>query len=118
MSSHVLAELDELADAAVYLQDGATASAERIEAARTSVRDWRIRSLDPLRLRSALVAAGVDGDLIAPDPQGVLVPIASEKDASHLLAALVAAGVPISAFAPAIGDLEHTFLDLTGEGAS
>ncbi|MDQ1549985.1 MAG: type transport system ATP-binding protein, partial [Microbacteriaceae bacterium] len=36
-----------------------------------------------------------------------------EAAATELLSRLVTAGVPISAFAPAVGELEHTFLDLS-----
>ncbi|NQX29472.1 ABC transporter ATP-binding protein [Microbacteriaceae bacterium VKM Ac-2854] len=113
VSSHVLAELDEVATAAVYLDRGATASAEAITQARTSTRLWRIRALAPPGARPLAaavteltgVAAQVDGD-------AALIPIASESDAVALLARLVAAGLGVVSFAPAVGELEHTFTDL------
>lgn len=110
VSSHVLAELDEMADAAVYLADGVTASAERIAEAGASARSWRIRSLDPGSLEDALRASGVAAQS---DHLGTLVQVASENAAAQLLGALVTAGVRVSAFGPAVGDLEHTFLDLS-----
>jgi len=110
VSSHVLAELDEMADAAVYLADGVTASAERIAEAGASARSWRIRSLDPHSLEDALRASGVAAQS---DHLGTLVQVAGEADAARLLEALVTAGVRVSAFGPAVGDLEHTFLDLS-----
>jgi ABC-type multidrug transport system ATPase subunit len=116
ISSHVLAELDEMADTAVYLDSGITATADAIAATRTSVRDWRVRSLTPGTLRAALVAAGVDDAAIVEDGPGLLVPLAGEKAASTLLAALVRKKVPVTSFAPAVGDLEHTFLDLSEGG--
>lgn len=110
VSSHVLAELDELADAAVYVDAGVTVSADRVRAARGSGRDWRIRALDPTALASALAATGAAA---RQDHAGVLVTFPSERAAAELLARLVADGVAITAFAPAVGDLEHTFLDLS-----
>jgi len=115
VSSHVLAELDELADRAVFLDAGASVSAERVAAAQLTERGWRIRSLDPPALRDALIAAGVAAEAITLDPQGLVVPIAGEDRAAELLAALVKAKVPVTSFAPAVGDLEHTFLDLGKE---
>jgi ABC-2 type transport system ATP-binding protein len=112
VSSHVLAELDELADRAVFLEAGASVSADRVAAAQRTERGWRIRSLDPPGLRDALIAAGVADSTIALDPQGLVVPVAGEDRAAELLAALVKAEVPVTSFAPAVGDLEHTFLDL------
>ncbi|WP_241983409.1 ABC transporter ATP-binding protein [Cryobacterium tagatosivorans] len=109
VSSHVLAELDEMADAAVYLADGVTASAERIAEAGASARSWRIRALDPDSLGDALRASGVAART---DHLGTLVQVASEAAAAELLAGLVGAGVRVTAFGPAVGDLEHTFLDL------
>lgn len=112
ISSHVLAELDEMADAAVYLAAGETASAEQVARAGASARAWRIRSLDSVALANALTAAGIARDDIRSDNLGTLVDVAGESAAALLLARLVAEGVPITAFGPAVGDLEHTFLDL------
>ncbi|MEZ5190218.1 MAG: ATP-binding cassette domain-containing protein [Schumannella sp.] len=118
VSSHVLAELDEMADDAVYLEAGVSASADEIAATRTSMRDWRVRSLDPDALRGALVSAGFPANEQRMEGAGVLVALPGEEAAAKLLAALVRKKVPISSFAPAVGDLEHTFLDLSGqEGA-
>jgi len=114
VSSHVLSELEDMADGAVYIDRGVTASAEAIARSRASSRDWRIKSADSIALRSALVAAGVSAADISFDRTEILVPLASEADAAALLARLVASGVAISTFAPAVGDLEHTFLDLSG----
>lgn len=111
VSSHVLAELDEMADAAVYLDHGVTASAERVERSRAQARDWRIRAVDPARLTAALAMLGIP--IAAADHLGTAVSVAGEREAADLLARLVGEGVPISAFGPAVGDLEHTFLDLS-----
>jgi ABC-2 type transport system ATP-binding protein len=112
ISSHVLAELDEMADTAVYVDAGVTASAERIAETKTSVRQWRIRATDPAALDRALTSAGIAIDARSTDRGETSVPVSGEADAAKLLAQLVKAGVAISSFAPAVGDLEHTFLDL------
>lgn len=118
VSSHVLAELDEVADAAVYLDHGVTASADRVTAARSRSRDWRITALDPETVRPALLAAGLDDDAIARDGATTIATIAGgEPAASALLTALVRAGADIVSFSPAVGELEHTFLDLAGDEA-
>lgn len=114
LSSHVLAELDEMSDAAVYLDRGATATVESVEAARATARRWRIRALDPAVLDAALAAAGRPA--VGADHLGTLVEITGEADAADLLGRLVAAGVGIAAYGPAVGDLEQTFLDLAKGG--
>jgi ABC-type multidrug transport system ATPase subunit len=116
ISSHVLAELEEMADAAVFLERGATASAESVARARESRRDWRIRTLDDATLPAALAAAGIED--VRADHAGTLVSVSDEAAASRLLAELVRAGVPVTAFAPAVGNLEHTLLDLVKENGS
>ena len=115
VSSHVLSELDEMADGAVYISQGVTASAEALARSRASARPWRIRSSDIKALRAALVAAGIDEGVIVADRTELIVALEGEAAASALLARLVGAGVAISTFAPAVGDLEHTFIDLSTE---
>ncbi|WP_022886655.1 ABC transporter ATP-binding protein [Glaciibacter superstes] len=115
VSSHVLAELDEMADAAVYLAAGVTASREQVARASASARAWRIRSLDPAALAASLSASGILPQHITVDSLGTLVRVHNEAAAAELLAKLVAAGVPVTTFGPAVGDLEHTFLDLNRE---
>jgi len=117
VSSHVLAELDEMATAAVYLDGGVSVSAERIAASRTGLRQWRVRAVaGPAAghggLADALHAVGVPRERIAADNQGILVGVQNEADAAALLSALVGSGVAVSSFAPAFGELEQTFLDL------
>jgi ABC-type multidrug transport system ATPase subunit len=114
VSSHVLSELDELADRAVFLDAGTSVSAERVAAAQRTERGWRIRALDSQGLYRALVDAGIDAARIVTSAQGFVVPVAGDDRAAELLARLVGAGIPVVSFAPAVGDLEHTFLDLSG----
>lgn len=116
VSSHVLAELDEMADDAVYLDHGVTASRASVEASRATVRDWRIRALDAAALTTALTELAIPTN--GTDHLGTLIPVAGEADAAALLTRLTAHGVQISAYGPAVGDLEHTFLDLAKGGRS
>jgi ABC-2 type transport system ATP-binding protein len=117
VSSHVLAELDEMADAAVYIEQGATVSAERVAQARSGLRDWRIRATSAgTPLGHALLALGLPASHISADNLGTLVKVGGDEQAARLLTDLVGRGVSISAFAPAVGELEHTFLDITDRG--
>lgn len=117
VSSHVLAELEEMADTAVYIDRGVTASVESVARARQSARPWRIKAADGGDLHAALLGAGVAASGITVDRAELLVPIDSELAAADLLARLIASGANISTFAPAVGDLEHAFIDLS-KGAS
>jgi ABC-type multidrug transport system ATPase subunit len=121
VSSHILAELEEVVDDAVFLVAGATVSAERVAAAARSLRAWRVRvaDADPAASVEAIAAAlQRDAATLATDRSGVLVGFASDTEAAAALRALVEAGVPVIEYAPATGDLEHTFLDLRDGSAS
>lgn len=115
VSSHVLSELEELADDAVYVEAGATVSAERLARAATSLRPWRIRALDPAHLALALAELGVAPAGLSSIADALLVPLPSDEVAGALLADLVARNVRITAFGPAIGEFERTFQGLGGE---
>lgn len=115
VSSHVLSELEEVVDDAVFLVAGETVDARRVAAAAQRARAWRIRLA---HLTAAEAAASVASSLardprdVQVDRQDVLVPFGSEAEAAAALATLVGAGLAIVEFAPATGSLEHTFLDL------
>ncbi|MCA1942933.1 MAG: hypothetical protein LDL15_04935, partial [Yonghaparkia sp.] len=47
-----------------------------------------------------------------PDHLGTTVAVAGEQEAASVLARLVAENVAVTAFGPAVGELEATFLDL------
>ncbi|WP_309067955.1 ABC transporter ATP-binding protein [Microbacterium sp.] len=118
VSSHVLSELEEIADGAVYMVKGATVADDRVARAGSGTRDWRIRFLpgrDPAasgEFVSALVGAGVDVSTVRRDRSDLVVPLASDETAAACLASLVAAGLPVVEFAPVTGRLEQTFLGL------
>jgi ABC-2 type transport system ATP-binding protein len=121
ISSHVLAELDEMADTAVYLEAGVTVSDDRIAQTKLVARPWRIKAANPDALVGALVKHGFDRAQLVDDRGETIVPISGETAAAKLLTQLVGEHISISSFAPAVGDLEHTFLDLSrnpSEGAN
>lgn len=122
ISSHVLSELEEVVDDAVYMVEGRTVGDDRVAAASARVRVWRVRlatdasrAVEAGRLEVA-AALGRTADEIGLDRRDLLVPFADDAGAVAGLRALVAAGSPIVEFAPAVGDLEHAFLDLGANG--
>lgn len=112
VSSHVLSELDEMADSAVYLSAGFTASAEDVARAQNSMRQWRVRAINPAALAAAITELALPSERIAVDNIGTLLAFGDEVEAAGALSRLVGAGVAISDFGPAVGAMEHTFLDL------
>ncbi|GAA3923985.1 ABC transporter ATP-binding protein [Microbacterium invictum] len=117
ISSHILSELEEVVDDAVFLIAGETVSSERIAAAATRERMWRVRLADRDPQAGALPVAqalGRDVTGIRIDRRDLLVSFASDGEAAAGLTALVGAGLPIAEFAAATGALEQTFLDLEG----
>lgn len=113
VSSHVLAELDEMADRAVFVAGGRTVAVETVSPAQAAVvrRAWKIRALDDAPLLAALDVRGAEHS--QPDRDGVTVQLGSDAEAAELLAALVRDGVPVVACHPAGGVLEQTYLALT-----
>ena len=115
ISSHVLSELEEVIDEAVFLVAGQTVSSERVAAAASRMRTWRIRLVDRDATAAVLPVAqalGLDAGVLPTDRRDVLVGFSSDADAAHALAALISAGLPVAEFSAATGMLEHTFLDL------
>ena len=118
VSSHILSDLEEVADRVVFVDAGRTVGQHQIGdlPALQTARTYRLRALDPAGLRAALEGAGwrwVDAG-----PAGLDVAVAGgEPGAARLLATLVGAGVAVTAFAPTGGALEATYLDLM-EGRS
>lgn len=115
ISSHILSELEEVVDDAVFLVAGAVVDAAPAQAA---VRAWRIRlaGVTPERLNADVwqVASnlGLAPESLASDRGAVLVGFDGEEAAAQSLRRLVEAGLPVAEFAPAQSDLEHTFLAL------
>jgi len=117
ISSHILAELEEVVDDAVFLVAGETVSAERLaDAAATGrPRAWRLRLADRDATAAALPVAqtlGLDVALVRIDRRDLVLHFDGDAAAASALARLVHTGLPVAEFAAATGVLEQTFLDL------
>lgn len=113
ISSHVLAELDEMVDSAIFISGGRTVAQETVDEARQARNTWQVRALD----RSALVG-WLDSIHIAfaqTTEGAALVNIAGEQNAARFVKDAVNAGVPIVEFRPQGGALESTYLALNEE---
>ncbi|MGO1855292.1 MAG: ABC transporter ATP-binding protein [Microbacteriaceae bacterium] len=132
VSSHVLSELEEMVDDAVFMSAGATVEHRPDLAATGRLRDWRLRvagtrQTGPEPWREAVERA-LDGAGVRVERRDLVVGFADEQRAADGLRTLVAAEIPVAEFAPASGDLENAFLDLknvpgppsdpTGEGSA
>jgi ABC-2 type transport system ATP-binding protein len=118
VSSHILSDLEEVADRVVFVDAGRTVGQHDIDElpATQALRTYRLRSLDQAGLRAALERSG--WQCTEAGSAGLDVQVGGgEPEAARLLASLVSAGVPITAFAPVGGVLEATYLDLM-EGRS
>lgn len=115
ISSHILSELEEVVDDAVFLVAGSVVDAAPAQA---MVRAWRIRlaGSTPERMKADTwqVASnlGLAPESLAEDRGAVLVGFTGEDTAAQSLRHLVEAGLPVVEFAPAQSHLEHTFLNL------
>ncbi|MGN6220416.1 MAG: ABC transporter ATP-binding protein [Microbacterium sp.] len=118
VSSHILSELEEVVDDAVFLLAGATVDPARVEAASRRARPWRVR-LAGVEGAPAVerVAAALDvpGHAVGVDRRDVVVSFETDEDAAAALRDLVTKGLDVVEFAAAQGSLERTFLDL-GDG--
>ncbi len=119
VSSHILTELQEIADRAVIVARGRSVAVQDLTSDAGSgsgsdsvqrISQWRITSLDPPRLMAALAHHGVPAQ---PLTDAVDVEVAGDVAASELLAVLVGDGIPITAFAPSYGALETAYLAAT-----
>ncbi len=115
ISSHILSELEEVIDDAVFLVAGAVADAAP---AQTSVRAWRIRLADSDAARQRddadriAAALGMESGALGIDRNAAIIGFGSEQDAAAGLRRIVEAGLAVSDFGPAQSALEHTFLNL------
>lgn len=115
VSSHVLSDLEQLADRVVFVDRGVTVGERRIDdmARAPGPRMWRLRALNQSELVTALDLHNYPH--ADPTPGGVDVELVSDEAAAGLIAGLVRDGVHVVSCAPLTGSLEATYLELTGE---
>ncbi len=113
VSSHLLGDLEELADRVVFVDRGVTVGEHAMDAlpANTAAHPWRLRALDNDALLAALDTAGVPHG--EPTPAGMDVSLAGDEAAAQLVARLVRDGVPLVSCQPVGGHLEAAYLELT-----
>lgn len=119
VSSHVLAELDDLADRAIFVSRGRTVQEATLAAMGLRTRRWQLRALDADLLRRWLRDHGVV-EMIDPTTartDEVQIELPSQEAAAELLRDLVRDGVPMVSQAPAAGALEQVYLGLESDRA-
>lgn len=114
VSSHILSDLEAVADRVVFIQGGRSVGEHSLTALpQTQHRPWRIKALDNVGLVAALDAMRMPHS--HPGPTGVEVELGSDEEAADVIIALSRAGVRLVAIAPSGGDLEAAYLELTTE---
>jgi ABC-type multidrug transport system ATPase subunit len=115
VSSHVLSELDEIADAAVFVDRGRTIRHQSTDEAAAAGRRYAISATDGAALAATLTELGLTFRVEDGRRPAVTLMLMNDDDAARLLRDLVLAGVPVRSFAPASGALEETYMNLEGE---
>lgn len=115
VSSHVLSELDEIADAAVFVDRGRTVRHQTTDEAASAGRRYAIRATDMTALAAGLSGLGLQFRQEDGRRPAISLVLAGEDDAERLLRDLVLAGVGVNSFAPASGALEETYMNLEGD---
>ena len=112
VSSHVLSELDEMVDDAIFMSKGSTLGDDAAKMVADNKLKYRIGALDVENLRAVLASGGVDFE---PVEGGALARIANEENAAEALAWLVGQGVKIHRFGIAGSALEQTYMAMNEE---
>lgn len=114
VSSHVLAELEEFCDHAVFLSRGRTVDFATAEQSAPVQRGWRLDAIDPAGLRAFLDGAGIPWQQ-GQAPGEVLVSLSGYDSAAQLVRAAVGANVTLHTIAPVAGRLEEAYLAMNEE---
>jgi ABC-2 type transport system ATP-binding protein len=113
VSSHILTELEEIADRVVLVAGGRTIGEHAMADLNAQARSpYRIRALNQEALEDALGRRGISSTV---DGNQAELPAMSEGDAAELLGVLVADGVRVVAFEPLGSNLESVYLAMTEE---
>jgi ABC-2 type transport system ATP-binding protein len=112
VSSHVLAELETMADRVVFVDRGQTVSEQELaDLPRSERRPWRMQALDPNSLVDALDRYAIEH--ADPDASGLEVLLSGDEAAAQLLARLVRDEVRVTTCAPVGSGLEDAYLAMT-----
>lgn len=113
VSSHILTELEGIADRVVLISGGVAVAEHAMADLRASATSpYRVRATEPSMLTDALSRANIQFSTV---DGGAELPPMSEASAADTLAALVGAGVRVVAFEPLASNLESVYLSLTEE---
>ncbi|MEC5200615.1 ABC-2 type transport system ATP-binding protein [Arthrobacter sp. PL16] len=113
VSSHVLSELDEIADRAVFVSRGESVKSQTLDEAGNQTRRYYVQAQPMAALAEALGRYGVRFEVRGDSRrEEFLVQLGSTAEASWLLRTLVMGDVVVTAFAPAGGALEETYMSL------
>lgn len=116
VSSHVLSELDEIADRAVFVSRGESVKTQTLAEAGTQMRRYSIQAEPMTALAAALRSHGIEFEEREGSRRTEFhVLLGSTGEAAVLLRTLVSDDVVITAFAPAGGALEETYMSLETE---
>ena len=113
VSSHLLGDLEELADRVVFVDQGVTVGEHRIDQLPVSAapRPWRVRALDHGR-RCLEALKRLRPRRRRPRPASTCM-LTGDEAAAALLAGLVRKGCAVVSCQPLGGQLEATYLELT-----
>ena len=112
VSSHVLSELDEMVDEAVFMSKGKTLGADVDAMVAKARAAYRVSALNHAALTGLLAENNVE---FADEGTSVTVAVTDREYAAGLLKSLVDAGVQIDNFASAGSALEQTYLAMNEE---
>ena len=112
ISSHVLSELDEMVDSAVFMSKGSTLGADADAVVEKARRRWLLTGLPGTDVGAALGVLGRAWEPVGATPERAAVHVVDEPDAAALLSLLVGAEVPLIAFGPAGSALEQAYLTM------
>ncbi len=113
VSSHILTELEEIADRVVLVSGGRTIGEYAMTDLRAqAIRSYRVRATEPSALVSALQDKGIAHSTVN---GSVELAALTDDQAADTLAGLVSAGVRVVAFEPLGSNLESVYLAMTEE---
>ncbi|WP_062077069.1 ABC transporter ATP-binding protein [Demequina globuliformis] len=112
VSSHVLAELDEMVDDAIFMSQGRTLGDDAAAMVADAKTKYRVDALEPQVLHEALAAYNVPFEA---QEYGAIVRIDDAHKAAQALAWLVQQGVAVHRFGPVGSALEQTYMAMNEE---